>query len=58
MEATTCLPWVASRKPEKGVLEVKGHSRDLQVSQHASLASDSVLTAGRGDLTRSIGCHA
>ena len=38
----TFLPWVASLKPEKRVLEIEGHPRDLQVSQHASLATDSV----------------
>ena len=38
----TCLPWVDTRKPEKRVLEVEGHARDLHMYQHTSLASDSV----------------
>ena len=38
----TRLPWVASRKPEKRILEIEGRPRDLQVSQHISLASASV----------------
>ena len=29
-------------KPEKRILEVEGQARDLHLSQHASLASDSV----------------
>ena len=39
---TTRLPWVATRKSERRILEIEGHPRDLQVSQHISLASDSV----------------
>ena len=35
----TCLPWVDTRKPEKRVLEVEGHARDLHMYQHTSLAS-------------------
>ena len=38
----TCLQWVDTRKPEKRVLEVEGHARDLHMYQHTSLASDSV----------------
>ena len=38
----TSLPWVDTRKPEKRVLEVEGHARDLHMYQHTSLASDSV----------------
>ena len=38
----TRLPWVASRKPEKRILEIEGRPRDLQASQHISLASASV----------------
>ena len=37
-----CLPWTDTRKPEKRVLEVEGHARDLHMYQHTSLASDSV----------------
>ena len=33
---------VDTRKPEKRVLEVEGHARDLHMCQHTSLASDSV----------------
>ena len=47
-----------TRKPEKRVLEVEGHARDLHMYQHTSLASDSVLKGGRGGSTRSIGCNA
>ena len=28
---TTCLPWVATRKPDEGILEVEKHPRDLQM---------------------------
>ena len=38
----TCLPWVDTRKPEKRVLEVEGHARDLHMYQHTSLITDSV----------------
>ena len=38
----TCLPLVDTHKPEKRVLEVEGHARDLHMYQHTSLASDSV----------------
>ena len=41
-EGTTCLPWVASRKPAARILEVEGHPRDLQVFRHTSLASCAV----------------
>ena len=33
---------IDTRKPEKRVLEVEGHARDLHMCQHTSLASDSV----------------
>ena len=41
--STTCLPWVASRKPEEGVLEVEGYLEYVHSdAQHASLAWISV----------------